>query len=282
MRQRILIVDDMEYIRQTLRAIFISGGFEVCGEAKDGVEGINLYHTLRPDLLTLDIGMPRKSGLQVIKEIIDSDNNAKIIVISSLPKKMLVFDVAKAGAKAFIVKPFDAKKVLDVVRKVLKTENTVFIFKGRSNNLKKNVPDIFMTADTAEAEKDISKKNTCEFSEPPPSAPLTAIDCITKKDLSSEPKTDAIASLCIKKPVQTENIETVAEAKLTKETIAESDNPKDNPKEELLPPKTAEEINISEQAEQTEQISASMLSDSLNTAATSAAEETKIPVLSVS
>lgn len=118
MSKRILIVDDAAFMRMMIKDILVKNGFEVVGEAQDGVEAVEKYAELKPDLVTLDITMPEKDGLTALKEILSSDSDAKVIMCSAMGQQSMVI-VPQAGAKDFIVKPFQADRVLEAINKVL-------------------------------------------------------------------------------------------------------------------------------------------------------------------
>ncbi len=122
---RILIVDDSTVMRKNLRSIFSKNGHEVVGEAVDGMQAIISYSNLKPDLVTMDITMPKISGVDAVKEIIKKDSSAKIIMISALNQKQMVFEALKNGAKHYIIKPIDSNTLLGVVNEVLKDEAKV-------------------------------------------------------------------------------------------------------------------------------------------------------------
>lgn len=119
MAQKILIVDDAAFMRMMLKDILTKGGYEVCGEAGDGVEACAKYAELKPDLVTLDITMPNKDGLQALKDIRASDPNATCVMCSAMGQQAMVIDAIQAGAKDFIVKPFQADRVLESIHKIL-------------------------------------------------------------------------------------------------------------------------------------------------------------------
>lgn len=119
MTKRILIVDDAIFMRDMIRDIFTADGFEVVGEAVHGLEAIEKYKELTPDLVTMDIVMPFKSGIEATREIIKFDAAAKIIMCSALGQEALVMEAIESGASDFVVKPFRAEDVLAVVHKVL-------------------------------------------------------------------------------------------------------------------------------------------------------------------
>ncbi|WP_026368712.1 response regulator [Aminiphilus circumscriptus] len=116
---RILIVDDSAFMRFMLQKILTDAGFDVVGEATDGSEGAELYKTLRPDVVTMDITMPILSGLEGLNRILRIDPEARVIMISAMGQKSTVLKALQSGALGFIVKPFDKIKVIDTVRDVL-------------------------------------------------------------------------------------------------------------------------------------------------------------------
>jgi two-component system chemotaxis response regulator CheY len=117
--KRVLIVDDALFMRNTLRDIFTGAGFTVAGEADDGVKAVNLYESLKPDVVTMDIVMPYKSGIDATREIVQRDPAAVIVMCSALGQESLVMEAIEAGAIDFIVKPFRGEDVVAVVKKVL-------------------------------------------------------------------------------------------------------------------------------------------------------------------
>lgn len=119
MAKRVLIVDDAIFMRDMLRDIFTGDGFEIAGEAVNGLEAIDKYKELRPDIVTMDIVMPLKSGIDAAKEIIHHDPSAKIVMCSALGQEALVMEAIESGASDFIVKPFRNEDVLAIVHKVL-------------------------------------------------------------------------------------------------------------------------------------------------------------------
>ncbi len=118
MKPRVLIVDDALFMRNMLREIFSRGGFEVVGEAADGDEAVEGYRQLRPDLVTLDIVMPRVSGLQALKQIVAEDPEACIVMCSALGQEALILEAVEGGARDFIIKPFREQQVLAVARRL--------------------------------------------------------------------------------------------------------------------------------------------------------------------
>lgn len=116
---KILIVDDAAFMRMMVKDILVKNGYEVIGEAKNGMEAIELYEKERPDVVTMDITMPVMDGIQAVKQIKAFDPTAKIIMCSAMGQQGMVMDAIKAGARDFIVKPFQADRVLEAIKKVI-------------------------------------------------------------------------------------------------------------------------------------------------------------------
>ena len=116
---RVLIVDDAAFMRKMLSDALASGGHEVVGEASNGNEAVQRFQELRPELTTLDITMPEKDGLQALREILTYDPTARVVMCSALGQESKVLESIKAGAKDFVVKPFEAERVLEAVGKAL-------------------------------------------------------------------------------------------------------------------------------------------------------------------
>ncbi|MCD1257809.1 response regulator [Paenibacillus athensensis] len=119
MANRILIVDDAAFMRMMIRDILTKNGYEVCGEANDGNQAVERYKELKPDLITMDITMPEMDGIAALKEIKKLDGNAKVIMCSAMGQQAMVIDAIQAGAKDFIVKPFQADRVIEAIKKTL-------------------------------------------------------------------------------------------------------------------------------------------------------------------
>lgn len=119
MSNRILIVDDAAFMRMMIKDILEKNGYEIAGEAQDGREAVELYKELNPDLVTMDITMPEVDGITALKEIKQLDPNATIIMCSAMGQQAMVIDAIQAGAKDFIVKPFQADRVLEAIKKAL-------------------------------------------------------------------------------------------------------------------------------------------------------------------
>ncbi|MBI4976043.1 MAG: response regulator [Spirochaetes bacterium] len=116
---RVLIVDDSAFVIKQLQQIFVSEEYEVVGTAEDGEQGVIMYKELKPDLMTLDITMPKMDGITALTKIMEYDKTAKIVMISALGKEDLVKKALLTGAKNYITKPLDRKKVLERVKSVL-------------------------------------------------------------------------------------------------------------------------------------------------------------------
>ncbi|MBM7701973.1 response regulator [Metabacillus iocasae] len=117
---RILIVDDAKFMRMTLTSILQNANHVVIGEAENGNEAIELYQSLKPDLVTMDITMPEMSGIEAVKHIKKEDPSAKIVMCSAMGQQKMVVEAIEAGAKDFIIKPFDEIRVLDAINRVLR------------------------------------------------------------------------------------------------------------------------------------------------------------------
>ena len=119
MGNNILVVDDAAFMRMMVKDILTKGGYNVVGEAENGVVAIQKYTELKPDLVTLDITMPEMDGIQALKKIKEADANATVIMCSAMGQQAMVIESIQAGAKDFIVKPFQAERVIEAVKKVV-------------------------------------------------------------------------------------------------------------------------------------------------------------------
>ncbi|MBB5172066.1 response regulator [Texcoconibacillus texcoconensis] len=119
MATKVLIVDDAAFMRMMIKDILEKNGFEVVGEAADGQQAVDMYKEQSPDLVTMDITMPEKDGIAALKEIRSHDPNAKVLMCSAMGQQAMVIDAIQAGAKDFIVKPFQADRVLEAINKTL-------------------------------------------------------------------------------------------------------------------------------------------------------------------
>jgi two-component system chemotaxis response regulator CheY len=119
---RILVVDDASFMRMMIREIVEDEGFEVVGEASDGVEAIEQFRALQPDIVTMDIVMPRRSGIDAVRGIVELDPSACVVMCSALGQESLVNEAIQAGARDFIVKPFKPDAVISTLRQALDKE----------------------------------------------------------------------------------------------------------------------------------------------------------------
>lgn len=115
---RVMIVDDALFMRNMLKDIFTRAGHEVVAEAEDGQQALERYQEIKPDLVTMDIVMPKRSGIEALRDIMALDAKACIVMVSALGQDSLVLEAVESGARDFIVKPFKEDKVLDVIRRV--------------------------------------------------------------------------------------------------------------------------------------------------------------------
>ena len=120
---RVLVADDASFMRQMIREIVEAEGHEVIGEASDGVEAVDQFKKLQPDIVTMDIVMPRRSGIDAVRGIVELDPSARVVMCSALGQETLVTEALQAGAKDFIVKPFKPDSVLATLKKVLEKES---------------------------------------------------------------------------------------------------------------------------------------------------------------
>jgi two-component system, chemotaxis family, chemotaxis protein CheY len=117
--KRVLIVDDAAFMRMSLKTMLEKNGFEVVGEAENGLVGVNKYKSLKPDLVTMDITMPEMDGINALRAIKAVDPDAKIIMITAIGQEPMVRDAIMSGAKGFIVKPFKEEGVINSINKLL-------------------------------------------------------------------------------------------------------------------------------------------------------------------
>lgn len=116
---RILLVDDSAFVVKQLQQIFVSENYKVVGTAENGEEGVSMYKEHKPDLVTLDITMPKMDGITALTKIMEFDKDAKVVMVSALGKEDMVKKALLAGAKNYITKPLDRKKVLERIKMVL-------------------------------------------------------------------------------------------------------------------------------------------------------------------
>jgi two-component system chemotaxis response regulator CheY len=119
MPAKVLIVDDAAFMRMMIKDILVNNGYEILGEANNGLKAVELYRKERPDVVTMDITTPDMDGIAAVKEIRSQDPSAKIIMCSALGQQSMVMEAIQAGARDYIVKPFQPDRVLEALKKVL-------------------------------------------------------------------------------------------------------------------------------------------------------------------
>ncbi len=117
--KRVLIVDDASFMRMTISMMLKKHEFEIVGEAENGIEGVEKYKELRPNIVTMDITMPKMSGIEALRQIREFDPNANVIMITAMGQEILVREAVLNGAKSFLVKPFKEEQVVQAIKKVL-------------------------------------------------------------------------------------------------------------------------------------------------------------------
>ncbi|ODA42512.1 response regulator [Desulfosporosinus sp. BG] len=120
MSDTVMIVDDAAFMRMMLKDILTKNGFTVVGEAENGAVAVEKYIELQPNLTIMDITMPEMDGLQAVKEIRKRDPKARVIMCSAMGQQSMVIEAIQSGAKDFVVKPFQAERVVEAVTKALK------------------------------------------------------------------------------------------------------------------------------------------------------------------
>lgn len=119
MAKNILIVDDAAFMRMMIKDILTKNGYNVAGEAENGKQAVDKYNETKPDLVLMDITMPEMDGIQALKAIKSADSNATVIMCSAMGQQAMVIEAIQSGAKDFIVKPFQADRVLEALKKVI-------------------------------------------------------------------------------------------------------------------------------------------------------------------
>ena len=120
MAKNILICDDAAFMRMMIKDILTKNGYNIVGEAENGAKAVEKYAELKPDLVLMDITMPEMDGIEALKKIKAADANASIIMCSAMGQQAMVIESIQSGAKDFIVKPFQADRVLEAVQKVVR------------------------------------------------------------------------------------------------------------------------------------------------------------------
>ncbi len=119
MEKNILLVDDAAFMRMMLKDILTKNGYKIVGEAENGSKALEKYKETMPDLVIMDITMPEVDGIEAVKDIMAFDKDAKIIMCSAMGQQAMVIEAIQAGAKDFIVKPFQADRVIEAIKKVI-------------------------------------------------------------------------------------------------------------------------------------------------------------------
>ena len=119
MAKNILICDDAAFMRMMIKDILTKNGYNVAGEAENGMKAVEKFKEVNPDLVLMDITMPEMDGIQALKEIKKLDGGAKVTMCSAMGQQAMVIESIQAGAKDFIVKPFQAERVIEAVKKVV-------------------------------------------------------------------------------------------------------------------------------------------------------------------
>lgn len=119
MANTVLVVDDAAFMRMMVKDVLVKNGYDVVGEAENGQKAIEKYKELKPELVIMDITMPEVNGIQAVKEIKSFDPEAKVIMCSAMGQQAMVIESIQAGARDFIVKPFQADRVIEAVKKVI-------------------------------------------------------------------------------------------------------------------------------------------------------------------
>jgi two-component system chemotaxis response regulator CheY len=117
--KKVLICDDSIVMRKMINDILSRNGFNVVGQAKNGVEAVELYSKLQPDLVTMDIIMPGEPGVEIVKKIVTIDSKARIMMVTGLSQKNLVLQAMENGAREFVVKPFEESALLEAAAKTI-------------------------------------------------------------------------------------------------------------------------------------------------------------------
>lgn len=122
MQHRVLIADDAAFMREMLREILEAGGYSVVAEAADGDEAVERYREHSPDVITLDIVMPRKSGLEALRELVAEFPGVRVVICSALGQEALVMEALESGAVEYVVKPFKPDQVLAALGKAVQKQ----------------------------------------------------------------------------------------------------------------------------------------------------------------
>ena len=116
---KILLVDDSKTSRKILKGILEENGHEIIGEAVNGKDGIEKFKELKPDLTTMDITMPILDGLEALKQIMEYDKHAKVVIVTAAGQKSKMVDAIKYGAAEFLAKPFESDQIITIINKII-------------------------------------------------------------------------------------------------------------------------------------------------------------------
>jgi two-component system chemotaxis response regulator CheY len=119
MPKRALIVDDASYMRELIKDALARAGYEIAGEAENGADAVVKYKKLKPDLVTMDIVMQEKSGVDAVRDIVKFDKSARVLIVSAMGQQSMIIEAIQAGAKGFIIKPFKADVLMEEVRRIV-------------------------------------------------------------------------------------------------------------------------------------------------------------------
>ncbi|MCI8308141.1 MAG: response regulator [Lachnospiraceae bacterium] len=119
MAKRVLICDDAAFMRMMIKDILTKNGYEIAGEAENGLKAVEKYNETSPDLVMMDITMPEMDGIQALKKIKETDASANVIMCSAMGQQAMVIESIQSGARDFIVKPFNQDRVLEAVKKAV-------------------------------------------------------------------------------------------------------------------------------------------------------------------
>ena len=140
---KVMICDDAAFMRMMIKDILTKNGYEIAAEAENGQKAVEKYPEAKPDLVLMDITMPEMDGIEALKKIKALDPGAKIIMCSAMGQQAMVIEAIQAGAKDFIVKPFQAERVLEAVKKVVGSESVAYVFCHRESPIYRSLDRIY-------------------------------------------------------------------------------------------------------------------------------------------
>ena len=133
MARSVLIVDDVAFARRVIKDILTAAKYNVIAEAANGNDAVQLYNKYKPDFVTMDIVMPDKGGIEATRQILDSDKNAKIIMISAMGHEQLLMEAINAGARDYILKPFSPDDIIKSIEKLFQEDDELVNTRGVSH-----------------------------------------------------------------------------------------------------------------------------------------------------